>query len=114
MRVRRETAREAFLQRTRGLQPERAFGLERPRWDGLVLDYSFLAAGEQPLSGGGHSAGPGGGAVGGALRPGGPRVGAPRGGPAPGAGPRGRGGGGGGGGGEAAVGGGVHPRPPRP
>src|SRR2546421_6731304 len=58
MAVRRETAREAFLQRTRGLQPERAFGLERPSWDGLVLDYSFLAAGERPLGGGAHSARP--------------------------------------------------------
>ena len=67
MRVRRETAREAFLQRTRGLQPERAFGLERPSWDGLVLDYSFLAAGEQPLGGGAYSAGLGADAFGGSL-----------------------------------------------
>src|SRR5205809_5044837 len=67
MRVRRETAREAFLQRTRGLQPERAFGLERPSWDGLVLDYSFLAAGEQPLGDGAYSAGLGADAFGGSL-----------------------------------------------
>src|SRR6059058_4403796 len=67
MRVRRETAREAFLQRTRGLQPERAFGLERPSWDGLVLDYSFLAAGQQPLGGGAYSAGLGADAFGGSL-----------------------------------------------
>jgi len=66
-RLRRETAREAFLQRARGLQPERAFGLERPRWDGLVLDYSFLAAGEQPLGGGAYSAALGADAFGGSL-----------------------------------------------
>src|SRR5256885_12965475 len=107
MRVRRETAREAFLQRTRGLQPERAFGLERPSWDGLVLDYSFLAAGEQPLSGGAFSARPRGGAVGGSPRLRGQSVGAPRGRPPTGAGPRGRGGGGRGGGGASRVGAGV-------
>jgi len=67
LRVRRERAREALLQRTRGLQPERAFGLERSHWDGLVLDYSFLAAGEQPLGGGAYSAGLGADAFGGSL-----------------------------------------------
>jgi hypothetical protein len=66
-RLQRETVREAFLQRARGLQPERAFGLERPRWDGLVLDYSFLAAGEQPLGGGAYSAALGADALGGSL-----------------------------------------------
>src|SRR5439155_886634 len=49
------------------LRPERAFGLERPSWDGLVLDYSFLAAGEQPLGGGAYSAGLGADAFGGSL-----------------------------------------------
>src|SRR5438034_156199 len=66
-RLRREAARAAFLQRTRGVQPERALALERPRWDGLVVDYSFLAAGEQPLGGGAYSVGLGADALGGSL-----------------------------------------------
>src|SRR2546425_449184 len=38
-RLRREAARAAFLERTRGVPPERAFALERPRWNGLGVDY---------------------------------------------------------------------------
>src|SRR5205823_12212932 len=67
-RLRREGARQAFLQRARGSQPERAIGLERPRWDGLVVDYSFLAAGEQPLGGGAYSVALGADAFGGSLQ----------------------------------------------
>ena len=67
-RLRREAGHEAFLQRARGFQPERALGLERPRWDGLVLDYSFLAAGDQPLGGGAYSAALGTDAFGGSLQ----------------------------------------------
>src|SRR5881296_1593437 len=66
-RLRREAARAAFLQRTRGVQPERALALERARWDGWVVDYSFLAAGEQPLGGGAYSVGLGADALGGSL-----------------------------------------------
>jgi hypothetical protein len=75
-RLRREAARQAFLQRARGFQAERSFGLERPRWDGLVLDYSFLATGEQPLGGGGYSVDLGADAFGGSLELGVQSVGA--------------------------------------
>lgn len=66
-RLRRDAARAAFWRRTHGAEPERALGLERPQWDGLVVDYSFLAAGEQPLGGGAYSAALGTDAWGGSL-----------------------------------------------
>jgi hypothetical protein len=66
-RLRREVAREAFLRRTGGVSPDRTLGLERPRWDGLVLDYSFLAAGPEPLAGGAYAVALGTDALGGSL-----------------------------------------------
>jgi hypothetical protein len=66
-RLRRESARDAFLRRGRGFQAERMLGLERPSWDGLVLDYSFLAPSNAPFSGGSYSAALGADAFGGSL-----------------------------------------------
>src|SRR5207302_1351686 len=64
-RLRRESARDAFLRRGRGFPAERMLGLERPSWDGLVLDYSFLAPSNAPFSGGSYGAALGPDAVGG-------------------------------------------------
>lgn len=66
-RLRRESARDAFLRRGRGIQAERMLGLERPSWDGLVLDYSFLAPSDAPLRGGSYAAALGADAFGGSL-----------------------------------------------
>src|SRR5258708_1847373 len=66
-RLRRESARDAFLRRGRGFQAERMLGLERPSWDGLVLDYSFLAPSNAPFSGGSYAAALGADAFGGSL-----------------------------------------------
>ena len=66
-RLRRESARDAFLRRGRGVLAERSLGLERPSWDGLVLDYSFLAPSESPINGGSYSAALGADAFGGSL-----------------------------------------------
>ena len=69
LRLQRETAREAFERRssTAPIHPL-AFATERPTWDGLVVDYSFLAAGQQPLNGGGYALGVGGDVLGGSLQ----------------------------------------------
>ncbi len=66
-RLRRESARDAFLRRGRGFPAERMLGLERRSWDGLVLDYSFLAPSDAPFSGGSYSAAVGADAFGGSL-----------------------------------------------
>src|SRR4051812_12413942 len=42
-RLRREAAREAYLRRPDGVRPDMTFGLERPTWDGVVVDYSLFA-----------------------------------------------------------------------
>ena len=50
-RLRREAARAAFLRHTGGLRPDVTMGLQRPAWDGVVLDYSLLAPSSDLLAG---------------------------------------------------------------
>src|SRR6267142_1507536 len=50
-RLRREAAREAYLRRSDGLRPDLTFGLQRPAWDGVVIDYSLFAPSSNPLAG---------------------------------------------------------------
>ncbi|HXQ29387.1 MAG TPA: hypothetical protein VN848_08965 [Gemmatimonadales bacterium] len=76
LRLERETAQEAFNRR-RAAELERplALGAEHPTWDGLVVDYSVLAAGQQPLAGGGYTLGVGANVLGGSLAVGAQSVG---------------------------------------
>lgn len=67
-RMYREAARRAFLRHGNGLAADVAMGLERPRWDGLVFDYSFLAPSRDLLGGGMYAAALGSDAFGGALQ----------------------------------------------
>ena len=66
-RTQREAAREAFHRRSSGPPPDLALGLERPRWDGMVLDYSFLAPTSDVRAGGAYSVALGADAFGGSL-----------------------------------------------
>src|SRR6266498_2280360 len=50
-RLRREAARDAYLRRADGLRPDLTFGLQRPAWDGVVIDYSLFAPSSDPLAG---------------------------------------------------------------
>jgi hypothetical protein len=75
-RAQREAAREAYRRRVGGLIPERALGLERPRWDGLVVDYSLLAPSSDVLGGGAYTLAAGADAFGGSLEVGAASVGA--------------------------------------
>ncbi len=50
-RLRREAAREAYLRRPNGMHADVAFGLQRPAWDGLVIDYSVFAPSADPVGG---------------------------------------------------------------
>ncbi len=54
-RVQREAAREALARRRERVPADFRLGLERQRWDGLVLDYSLFAPGGQPLGAGSYS-----------------------------------------------------------
>ena len=56
-RLRREVAREAYLRRGESARADVTFALERPRGDGVVLDYSLLAPSADPVSGSGYSLG---------------------------------------------------------
>jgi hypothetical protein len=67
-RLRRESARTAFLRRGDGPMTDLSLGLERPRWDGLVFDYSLLAPSQNTLGGGMYTAALGGDALGGSLQ----------------------------------------------
>jgi hypothetical protein len=67
-RVRREAARSALLRRGAGALADRSLGLERPRWDGLVFDYSLLAPSQDLIAGGAYAAALGADAFGGSLR----------------------------------------------
>src|SRR6266481_2167319 len=50
-RLRREAAREAYLRRPDGMRPDVTLGLQRPSWDGVVLDYSLFSPSSDPLAG---------------------------------------------------------------
>ena len=50
-RQRREASREAYLRRSNGLHADLTIGLQRPAWDGVVLDYSLFAPSSDPLGG---------------------------------------------------------------
>src|SRR5262245_40749458 len=50
-RLKREAARDAYLRRPGGLRPDLTIGLQRPAWDGVVLDYALFAPSEDPLAG---------------------------------------------------------------
>ncbi len=76
LRLERETARDAFERRhANQLERPASLGAEYPTWDGLGVDYSVLAAGPQPLSGGGDTRGVGADVLGGALELGAQSVG---------------------------------------
>src|SRR3989449_4274615 len=50
-RLRREAAREAYLRRPEGMRADVTLGLQRPSWDGVVVDYSLFAPSTDPLAG---------------------------------------------------------------
>src|SRR5467141_3796552 len=50
-RLRREAAREAYLKRPDGMRADVTLGLQRPSWDGVVIDYSLFAPSSDPLAG---------------------------------------------------------------
>lgn len=66
-RLRREAAREAYLRHAEGPRADVTFGLERPRWDGAVLDYSLFAPSVDPVAGAVYSLGLGADLAGGSL-----------------------------------------------
>lgn len=49
-RLRREAAREAYLRRGDGAAADLTLGLERPGWDGVVIDYAVLSPSVDPLA----------------------------------------------------------------
>lgn len=50
-RLRREAARDAYLRRPDGTRADVTLGLQRPSWDGVVIDYSLFAPSTDPLAG---------------------------------------------------------------
>src|SRR5258705_7263519 len=50
-RLRREAARDAYLRRPDGLRADVTLGLQRPSWDGVVVDYSLFSTSNDPLAG---------------------------------------------------------------
>ena len=76
-RIAREKAHAAFRAALQGGAPDLALGSERPRWDGVVWDYSLLAS-SQDLLGGAYSTGLGLNVMGGSLEASLASVGRPR------------------------------------
>jgi hypothetical protein len=66
-RVTRERAHALFRGSERGGGPDLALGMDRTRWDGMVLDYSILAPSQDLLGSGAYSAGLGLNLLGGSL-----------------------------------------------
>ena len=66
-RLRRESAREAYLRQVEGPRADITLGLERPRWDGVVVDYSLFSPSVDPLGGAAYSLGLGADLAGGSL-----------------------------------------------
>lgn len=50
-RLAREAARDAYLRRPFAVRPDLAFGLERPTWGGVVVDYSLFSPSSDPIAG---------------------------------------------------------------
>jgi len=74
-RLRRESAREAYLRRGEGPRPDVTLALERPGWDGVVLDYSLSSPSADPVAGSAYSMGLGADLLGGSLEVAGRNVG---------------------------------------
>src|SRR3989454_9395725 len=66
-RLRREAAREAYLRRADGIRPDIILGLQRPSWDGVVIDYSLFSPSTDPLAGSTYGVGVGADVGGGSL-----------------------------------------------
>lgn len=50
-RLRRESAREAYLRLPSAARADVVLGLERPAWDGVTVDYSFFSPSADPVAG---------------------------------------------------------------
>ena len=79
-RIARERAHALFRAGGREDGPDLALGVERARWDGMVLDYSILAPSQDLLGNGAYSAGLGLNLLGGSLETRVANAGPPRGG----------------------------------
>ena len=66
-RLQREHARNALLRRDDGHEPDLTLGPRRNRWDGLVMDYSWLLPSDEPFAGSQYRMGLGTNAFGGSL-----------------------------------------------
>lgn len=66
-RLRREAAREAYLRHPNGIRPDLTIGLQRPAWDGVVLDYSLFSPSDDPVGGSTYGFGLGADVAGGSL-----------------------------------------------
>jgi hypothetical protein len=66
-RLSREAAREAYLRRPNGLRADVTHGLQRPAWDGVVIDYSLFSPSADPLAGSTYGLGLGADVGGGSL-----------------------------------------------
>jgi hypothetical protein len=66
-RLRREAAREAYLRRPDGMRPDVTLGLQRPSWDGVVIDYSLFSPSSDPVAGSTYGFGVGADVGGGSL-----------------------------------------------
>jgi hypothetical protein len=66
-RLRREAAREAYLRHPNGIRPDLTIGLQRPAWDGVVLDYSLFSPSNDPVGGTTYGFGLGADVAGGSL-----------------------------------------------
>src|SRR5947199_2920457 len=66
-RLRRESAREAYLRRPDGSRADLTFGLQRPSWDGVVVDYSLFSPSSDPRAGSTYGFGVGADVGGGSL-----------------------------------------------
>src|SRR5437899_192249 len=66
-RLQREAAREAYLRRPDGMRPDVMLGLERPSWDGVVVDYSLFSPSNDPVAGATYAVGLGADVGGGSL-----------------------------------------------
>jgi hypothetical protein len=66
-RLRRESAREAYLRQPFAARADLSYGLERPAWDGVILDYSVFSPSTDPVAGATYAAGLGADLGGGSL-----------------------------------------------